>query len=167
MYQGLIEHQEKKRLGLIKEPKRLDPIEKAEQNPNSLRCAINARCYDCSCFTRADVTECDMPNCELYHLRPWQKPHIKTDDSEDGTTLSEKPVMKKYGCFDLKIFPERCNSKGKLLPPYAKLKANPRSLRAAINAYCFGCCCEQYKEVRLCPAGSCPLHHLRPWQSKN
>ena len=52
----------------------------------------------------------------------------------------------------------------KPLDPFEKAKLNPKSLRMAINAYCYDCCCEQRSEVRLCPAGGCPLHHLRPWQ---
>jgi hypothetical protein len=162
----LKEHQEKIRLGLIPEPKRLDPLEKAEQNPRSLRSAINARCYDCSGFVKVDVTDCDMPGCELFNVRPWQRPHIKLIVDGTGTPLSEKPAKKKYDCFDRKIVPERFNSQGKLLSPYARLKNNLNSLRAAINAYCFGCMCEQRMEVKLCPADGCPLHHLRPWQDK-
>ena len=161
--QGLKEYRQKLKLGLVEKPKKLDPIEKSKQNPTSLRFAINARCFDCSGFERPEVTNCEMTDCELYHLRPWQKPNIKTNINVVGTVLSEKPVIKKYGCFDRKIEPERFNFKGELLPPYAKLKDNPKSLRAAINAYCFWCCCEQRIEVKLCQ-GCCPLHHLRPWQ---
>ncbi len=166
MNQALKEYREKVQLGLVPKPERLDPIEKAKRNPTSLRFAIRAKCYDCSGFTRADVTDCDMPDCELYNLRPWHKPPLKKLVNGSGTVLSEKSVMKKYSCSDLLILQERCNSDGTLLSPYAKLKDNPKSRRAAINAYCFWCSCEQYKEVRLCPAENCPLHYLRPWQPK-
>ena len=166
MTQALKEYQEKLRLGLIPAPKKVDPIEKSLQNPRSLRFAIRAKCFDCSGFVKVDVTDCDMPGCELFNVRPWQKPHIKTNINGVGTVLSEKPVIKKYGCFDREIEPERFNSQGDLLRPYARLKDNPKSLRAAINAYCYACCCEQRTEVKLCPAGGCPLHHLRPWQDK-
>jgi len=71
--QGLKEYQEKLRLGLITRRKRLDPIEKSQQNPTSLRFAINARCFDCSGFERKEVTNCEMTNCPLYRHRPWQK----------------------------------------------------------------------------------------------
>jgi len=54
--------------------------------------------------------------------------------------------------------------KSKPLDPIERAKKNPKSLRLAINVYCYDCCCEQKKEVRLCPAGDCSLHHLRPWQ---
>ena len=54
----------------------------------------------------------------------------------------------------------------KPLDPFEKANQNPKSLRMAINAYCYDCCCEQKQEVRLCPANGCPFHHLRPWQIK-
>ena len=54
----------------------------------------------------------------------------------------------------------------KPLDPFEKAKLNPKSLRMAINAYCYDCCCEQKPEVRFCTAVNCPLHNLRPWQTK-
>jgi len=54
----------------------------------------------------------------------------------------------------------------KSLDPIEKAKLNPKSLRFAINAMCFDCCCYQKPEVRFCTAVNCPLHNLRPWQSK-
>jgi len=70
--QGLNEYRQKLRLGLVESPKPLDPIEKSRKNPNSLRFAINARCFDCSGFERSDVTNCEMTDCFLYRHRPWQ-----------------------------------------------------------------------------------------------
>jgi len=179
---GLEEYNNKKQLGLIPEPKRLDPIEKAKQNPTSLRLAINAKCYDCSGFVKADVRSCDMQDCELFKVRSYQ----------NDTVALKNAAIKKYSHSDKEILQERCNSDGNLLSPYAKLKANPKSLRASINAYCFGCTCGQYKEVKLCPdifkfysdkikscsdkaqlrsykaelrkARNCPLHPVRPWK---
>jgi len=192
MNQALKEHQNKLRLGLVTRPKIIDPIEKAEQNPNSLKYAIRAKCFNCSGFEKKEVTNCEMFDCELFNVRPWQKPYIKPDVSGGGTSLSKKPVMEKYGRSDKEIPQERYNSEGELLPPYSKLKENPKSLRAAINSYCFSCCSQQYAEVKYCPdilkyyfdkiescsdksklesykaelrtAKNCPLHHLRPWQ---
>jgi hypothetical protein len=165
MNQALKEYREKIQLGLISEPKKLDPIEKAEQHPNSLKFAIRAKCFDCSGFIKKDVTDCDMPGCELFNVRPWQRPNIKTQVDGVGVLLSEKPVIRKNSLSDSKNPQHKLNSEERLLPPYAKLKANPKSLRAAINAYCFGCCCEQRLEVKLCTAVGCPLHNLRPWQA--
>lgn len=56
-------------------------------------------------------------------------------------------------------------TQNKRLNPIEKAQANPKSLRAAINAYCFDCSNEQYKEVRLCTAKDCCLWPLRPWQN--
>ena len=49
-----------------------NPLEAAKENPKSLRKAINAKCWDCCCFQRAEVKKCSVPNCPLYRLRPWQ-----------------------------------------------------------------------------------------------
>jgi hypothetical protein len=54
----------------------------------------------------------------------------------------------------------------KRLDPIAKAKANPKSLRAAINAKCFDCCCDQYKQVTHCLAIDCPLWNVRPWRGE-
>ena len=32
------------------EIEKLDPIQKAKANPKSLRAAINAKCFECSCY---------------------------------------------------------------------------------------------------------------------
>ena len=164
--QKLKDYHIKLKQGLITRAKTLNPIEKSKLNPHSLRFAINAKCFDCSGFIKIDVTYCDMPNCELNHIRPWQRPHLKTQIKRIDTVLSKSSAIKTYSCSDNKIPQEQLNSNGKLHTPYARLKANPKSLRAAINAYCFWCSCEQRKEVRLCPAGNCPLHNFRPWQPK-
>jgi len=74
--QGLQEYREKLKMGLVEIPKPLDPIEKAKQNPKSLRFAINAMCFDCCCFQRVDVTLCTAVNCPLHKLRPWQPMEI-------------------------------------------------------------------------------------------
>ena len=60
---------ENARLG-IKPP---NPLEKAKQNPNSMRFAINAMCYDCMGREpgwRNVVRECPSPDCPIYSLRP-------------------------------------------------------------------------------------------------
>ena len=54
-----------------------------------------------------------------------------------------------------------------ILDPLQKAQANPKSLRAAINAKCYECCCEQRTEVKLCQCKDCPLFALRPWQNKS
>ena len=57
-------------------------------------------------------------------------------------------------------------TENKRLNPIEKAKANPKSKRAAINAYCFDCSDEKYKDVRTCHIKYCPLWLLRPWQIK-
>lgn len=49
-----------------------DPIQKAKNNPRSLRAAITAKCYDCSCYQKYEVAKCNAKDCPLYKLRPWQ-----------------------------------------------------------------------------------------------
>ena len=56
--------------------------------------------------------------------------------------------------------------KNKRLNPSQKAKANPKSLRAAINAHCFECGGDLYKEVTHCPSKDCALWPLRPWQPR-
>ena len=51
---------------------RLNPIEKAKRNPKSLRLAINAKCWDCSCGQRLEIRECPVVQCPLYPVRPYQ-----------------------------------------------------------------------------------------------
>ncbi len=43
---------------------------------------------------------------------------------------------------------------------------NGKSLRACINARCIDCCGWNKAEVHKCPAMSCPLWHVRPYQRK-
>ena len=56
--------------------KTITPIQRARLNPNSLRQAINAQCYDCI-YDRSDlgtwrqqVESCPSKNCPLYWHRP-------------------------------------------------------------------------------------------------
>lgn len=57
---------------------RLDPIEKAIKNPKSLRCAINAKCWDCMGAEadpnpRKRIRECPVGgSCPLWPVRPYQ-----------------------------------------------------------------------------------------------
>lgn len=54
------------------------PIEKSEQNPTSLRLAINAKCYDCQGQDadpgwRQRIADCNDVACPLVPVRPYQK----------------------------------------------------------------------------------------------
>ncbi|WP_300462731.1 hypothetical protein [Desulfobacula sp.] len=70
--QGREEYLRKLKAGEIEKPENMTPIEKAKQNPRSLRAAVNAKCFDCCCYSRTEVRDCTAVNCPLYFLRPWQ-----------------------------------------------------------------------------------------------
>ena len=58
--------------------KRLNPLEKAKQNPRSLRLAVNAMCYECEGGGfddgwRGRIKYCIIPDCPLHGKRPYQK----------------------------------------------------------------------------------------------
>lgn len=50
--------------------------------------------------------------------------------------------------------------------PAEKARANPKSMRAAVNAKCFECAGDQRSEVTKCELTGCSLHSMRPWQGK-
>lgn len=57
---------------------RLNPIEKAQKKPKSLRLAVNAKCFDCvgqDCDPgwRKRISECAVTKCPLNPVRPYQK----------------------------------------------------------------------------------------------
>lgn len=59
------------------EIERLDPIEKAARNPNSLRLAVNAKCWDCQGGMsdpgiRERIGKCQVERCSLHPVRPYQ-----------------------------------------------------------------------------------------------
>ena len=56
---------------------RLNPIEKARRNPNSLRLAVNAKCWECmggglDPGTVRLIRECAAPDCPLWPVRPYR-----------------------------------------------------------------------------------------------
>lgn len=58
------------------------------------------------------------------------------------------------------------------LDPLEKARRNPRSLAAAVRGKCFDCVGGHnadhghVRAVRECPAITCPLHPVRPWQRR-
>jgi hypothetical protein len=42
--------------------------------------AIKAKCLDCCCFQRAEITNCAVPNCPLYDYRPYQSGQEETEE---------------------------------------------------------------------------------------
>ena len=57
---------------------RRTPLEKAKLKPESLRLAVNAKCYDCQ-GRDADpkvswrIGNCECTDCPLYSVRPYQR----------------------------------------------------------------------------------------------
>lgn len=70
---GLAEYREKVASGEI-EVVRLNPIERSNANPTSLRLAINALCWDCMGRTNRtdDIRNCTAKDCPLYKVRQYK-----------------------------------------------------------------------------------------------
>lgn len=70
------------------EIERLNPAEKAAQNPASLRLAVNAKCFDCVGGANADngyrrcIRECPSTKCALYQLRPYKRDDAQEDAAQ-------------------------------------------------------------------------------------
>lgn len=43
-----------------------------EGESKSLKNAVKAKCLDCCCFDRFEITNCKIETCALYKLRPYQ-----------------------------------------------------------------------------------------------
>ncbi len=69
---GLKEYQDKLKAGEVT-IERKSPAQKARDKPKSLRLAINAKCYDCTCDSKIEVTNCEITDCSLWSVRPWQR----------------------------------------------------------------------------------------------
>ena len=68
------EYREKVKRGEIESTKPItSPLEKLKTNPKSLRYAINAKCYDCVCYSKTEITKCEITTCPLWLVRPYQK----------------------------------------------------------------------------------------------
>lgn len=74
---ALQEYKEKVKNGEIEATVSLNPLQKAEQNPTSLRFAVNAMCYQCMGAvgneSKQDIRNCTSTKCPLHKLRPYQK----------------------------------------------------------------------------------------------
>lgn len=82
---------EKRAAGLVIE--RMDPTEKARKNPNSLRLAVNGKCWECvgagfDVNPRRAIRECAIVGCTLHAVRPYRvgapDTDTETDDSLNG-----------------------------------------------------------------------------------
>jgi hypothetical protein len=68
---------------------RLNPIEKARQNPKSKSLAIRAMCYYCVGGEQAvqTIRHCTSRDCPLYPVRPYQVG--STEDAEELEPVAE------------------------------------------------------------------------------
>lgn len=73
LQRGRQKYQELRRESKIPTVKMLNPIEAAKANPKSRKKAIAAKCYDCCGNNRQEVTLCEIADCPLWALRPWQR----------------------------------------------------------------------------------------------
>lgn len=69
---GLEEYRRKVANGEIERKKPRNPTEQWQDNPKSLRKAVNAYCYDCSGFNTAEIKHCPIKKCPLWGHRPYQ-----------------------------------------------------------------------------------------------
>lgn len=74
---ALQKYQENIKSGAVDVPIKLNPLQKAERNPQSLRFAVNAMCYQCMGAvgqeSKTDIRNCTSTKCPLHNLRPYQK----------------------------------------------------------------------------------------------
>ena len=72
---GLENYQQKVKAGQIKpkKPSRMTPIERAKANPNSLKYAILAKCYDCMGGYADGRRNCGVNSCPLYKWMPYKR----------------------------------------------------------------------------------------------
>jgi|TARA_R100000081_G_C4781507_1_gene151821 hypothetical protein len=69
-------YREKLRNGEIEKPVRKNPVQKAQENPQSKALAIAGKCYDCTFDSEAEgtwkaqVRDCTCTDCPLWNVRP-------------------------------------------------------------------------------------------------
>ena len=69
---GLQIYRDKVASGGIEKTERLDPLEKARQNPQSKSLAIRAMCWECSGAQREEIKNCPCEKCPLWVHRPFK-----------------------------------------------------------------------------------------------
>ena len=75
--EALLEYRAKVASGEIQPPERLDPLQRARQNPTSKTLAIRAHCWQCVGADGTpnwtdEVRQCPVLKCALHHVRPYQ-----------------------------------------------------------------------------------------------
>lgn len=76
-------------------PERLDPIERARRNPQSLRLAINGKCWDCQGGDadpnpRERIRSCEISTCSLWPVRPHRGGRGGEDSSDSAIVVVEE-----------------------------------------------------------------------------
>ena len=73
--EALKEYRRKVEAGEIERPAPKNPLEKAKENPTSLRFAVNAKCYECCAGEnwRNRTRYCQIFSCPLWPVRPYGK----------------------------------------------------------------------------------------------
>jgi hypothetical protein len=66
-------YQEKLKNGLVEKANPKNPKERWEDNKNSLRCCIDAFCFECIGESIYEIKHCTAVDCPLYHVRPYQE----------------------------------------------------------------------------------------------
>jgi hypothetical protein len=69
---------------LVQFPLAYRSVVKAAQE-GSLRAAIKAKCLDCSNFQREEIKYCQVVDCALYPIRPYQESSASKEYNEEET----------------------------------------------------------------------------------
>lgn len=63
--------------------KKLNPMEKSQKKPTSLRLAVNAKCWDCCVGQKKEVKICPSKDCPLWAVRPYQNAKVEEDELDE------------------------------------------------------------------------------------
>ena len=74
---ALAEYRAKVASGEIEKPERMNPLQKAQANPQSMKYAIRAACCDCvggdgTPGWQNEIKLCPVAKCALHHVRPYK-----------------------------------------------------------------------------------------------
>ena len=70
---SLKEYNDKVKSGEVERTKPKNPYEKWKEKKKSLRLSVNAKCWDCCCGQRSEITNCTSEDCPLFVVRPYQR----------------------------------------------------------------------------------------------
>ncbi len=75
--EGLKEYQRRVKAGEIKRTKSKNPHEKWVEDKTNRKKSIDAFCWKCIGESAKEVRNCTAYECELWHVRPYQKKEAK------------------------------------------------------------------------------------------